>query len=66
MICPFLLKCFNNFEHQNICMILARVVSFTLSGKSEKEGNGTRDSFVLIVHLHTIFSSGTQTRYKGH
>ena len=27
----------NNFKHQNICMILVRVVSFTLSGKNEKQ-----------------------------
>ena len=24
------------------------------------------DSFVLIVHLYTTFSIGTQTGYKGH
>ena len=66
IVCPFLLYYFNNFEHQNICMILARVVSFTLSEKNKEQQNGARDSFVLIVQPYTIFSSGTQTGYKGY
>ena len=66
MICPFLLKYFSNFEHLNIFMILVQVISFSLSAKNKKQQNGTRDSFVLIVHLYIMFSSGTQTTYKGH
>ena len=35
-ICLFLLKYFNNFEHQHICMILVRVVCWNIPTFSEK------------------------------
>ena len=50
-------------KHQNICVILVRVISFTLSGKDKKQENGPRDNsslFTFTLYLVVGLKLGTK------